>query len=504
MSKTKILVVEDEGLVAAEIKTRLESLGYAVPEIAFTGQQAIDATAKTRPDLVLMDIGLKGDIDGIETAVQIRTLFDVPVVYLTAYSDDETLKRAKMSEPFGFIVKPFEELNLHTTIEIAIYKHKLERKLRESERKYRYLADETADVVAVIVDGKFYWINRASMDMFGYSKEELIGNHIGLIWNEEDILKITRGSKDWLSGRSVPYRYEIKARRKDGRMIDISLLAKEIIFEEMEAIQLVIKDVTERKMAQKAFKESESKYRHLVENIQEGIFVIDADSNITFVNAIMADMLGYSIDEVLGKSLFSYMDEAGAETCRYNMERHKRGIVEHHDIEFHHKDGRNVQAILKIAPIMDQDGHYTGAIASVTDITERKKTEKNIWESEARLRGIIENAQAGYFRIDKNGLYDHVNVAWLRMHGFTAVDEVIGQHYSLTQVDEDRAKAGEIIEKLLQGEPIASLEFTRLCKDGSVAHHLLSASPIKRGGRIEGLEGFIIDTTYMWKEREPQ
>ncbi len=502
MIKAKILIVEDEGLVAAEIKTRLESSGYTVPAIAYTGQQAVDMTAKMRPDLVLMDIGLKGDIDGIEAAVQIRTLFDIPVVYLTAYSDDETLMRAKMSEPFGFIIKPFEELNLHTSIEIAIYKHRMERKLRESERKFRYLADETADVVTVIVDGKFFWINSASADILGYSREELIGQDLQAILSTEDVMKITRSLKDWLSGKRTPSYYEIKARHKDDRIIDVSVSAKEIVFENKEAVQLVMKDITERKRAEEALRESEKKYRQLIENIQEGIWVIDEDYNIIFVNSIMVGILGYSTNEMLGKSLFSYMDEAGAERCKYNMERRKRGIIEQQDFEFSRKDGRPIQVDLKISPVTSEEKDFAGAIAIVTDITERKRTHDSLRESEARLRGIIENAQAGYFYIDRNGLYEHVNYAWLRMHGFTAIDEVIGQHFSLTQVEEDLDKAKEYLKRLLRGESITSVEFTRRCKDGSVGYHIFSATPIKMGGKIIGLEGFMIDTTQLKKAIE--
>ena len=100
---TKILVVEDEGIVAMHLKNRLKSLGYAVSAVVFSGEEAIKKAAETHPDLVLMDIRLKGEMDGIEAAEQIRVRFNIPVVYLTAYTDDETLQRAKVTEPFGLL-----------------------------------------------------------------------------------------------------------------------------------------------------------------------------------------------------------------------------------------------------------------------------------------------------------------------------------------------------------------------------------------------------------------
>ena len=126
MANTKIMVVEDEGIVALDIQSKLEGKGYEVPAVVATGEEAVQKAGETRPDLVLMDIQLEGEMDGVEAAEQIRTRFAIPVVYLTAYSDDNTLQRAKIAEPFGYLLKPFEEKKLHTTIEIALYKHQIE------------------------------------------------------------------------------------------------------------------------------------------------------------------------------------------------------------------------------------------------------------------------------------------------------------------------------------------------------------------------------------------
>lgn len=123
MTDAKILVVEDENIVALEIKKRLQKLGYIVPGVASTGEDAITKAEGILPDLVLMDIMLKGEIDGIHAAGEIRRRFNIPVIYLTAYSDEETLQRAKMTEPYGYILKPFEEDDLRTAIEIALYRH---------------------------------------------------------------------------------------------------------------------------------------------------------------------------------------------------------------------------------------------------------------------------------------------------------------------------------------------------------------------------------------------
>lgn len=123
MAKTTVLVVEDETIVAKDIQVSLRKLGYAVPETVSTGEDAIRAASEYKPDIVLMDIMLRGAMSGIEAAEKIRETLTIPVIYLTAYSDESTLSKAKITEPYGYIIKPYKEIDLHTTIEMALYKH---------------------------------------------------------------------------------------------------------------------------------------------------------------------------------------------------------------------------------------------------------------------------------------------------------------------------------------------------------------------------------------------
>ena len=122
----KLLIVEDEGVVAWHIQEALENLGHTVVASVASGKKAVEIAAETQPDLVLMDIRLKGDIDGIEAAQQINAHFHTPIIYLTAYSDDPTLERALTTNPYGYLIKPFQEKELRTTLEIALRRHRLE------------------------------------------------------------------------------------------------------------------------------------------------------------------------------------------------------------------------------------------------------------------------------------------------------------------------------------------------------------------------------------------
>ncbi|MFA7229353.1 MAG: response regulator, partial [Melioribacteraceae bacterium] len=133
MAENKILVVEDEMIISMELSHRLRRSGFDVVATAASGEDAIKKALELSPDLILMDIHIAGEIDGIQTAELIHSKEDIPIIYLTAFSDEKTLDRAKLTEPYGFLIKPFEQRELETTIEVALYKRSVELKQKENE-----------------------------------------------------------------------------------------------------------------------------------------------------------------------------------------------------------------------------------------------------------------------------------------------------------------------------------------------------------------------------------
>ena len=152
IKKVTVLVVEDENIIARDIQSKLRRIGYDVPVIIMTGEEAVACSEQLRPDIVLMDIVLKGDMDGIEAANTIKARFDIPIVYLTAYADEGTLKRAVVTEPFGYMLKPFGERELHTNIEITLYRHEAEKRQREDNVKLTRVFEETINALASTVE----------------------------------------------------------------------------------------------------------------------------------------------------------------------------------------------------------------------------------------------------------------------------------------------------------------------------------------------------------------
>jgi len=167
MKKARILVVEDDGIIAMTLRNRLLGLGYDVPPTVFSGEEAIAQTAELVPDLVLMDIHLSGEMDGIEAADQIRTQHDTPVIFVTAYADQATLERAKVTEPYGYILKPYQEREVQTAIEITLYKRQAENRLREAEAQLRQA--EKLEAVGLLAAGIAHHFNNLMAIVIGYT-----------------------------------------------------------------------------------------------------------------------------------------------------------------------------------------------------------------------------------------------------------------------------------------------------------------------------------------------
>ncbi len=180
MKGSRILVVEDESILAHDISQLLEQFGYVVDGIESTAAGAIQRVDESEPDLILMDVRLKGGIDGIDAAHAIQENHDIPIIYLTAYADPDTLERAKITQPFGYILKPFDDRELHTVIEMGLYKHQMERDIRDSEARHRSLIQDVINVSklgVLILDKqrKVVWINQALEAYFGLHRDDIVG-----------------------------------------------------------------------------------------------------------------------------------------------------------------------------------------------------------------------------------------------------------------------------------------------------------------------------------------
>ena len=187
----QILVVEDEAIVGMDIQRRLKNLGYIVPVVVSSGEEAVNKVHENNPDLILMDINLNGKMDGIDATSKIHSFSDIPVIYLTAYTDKKTLERAKITEPYAYIIKPFKDRELQINLEIAFYKNRMEKMLKESQRslseKNQWLAaviEGIGDaVIATDPEGKIRLMNPIAEALTGWNQKDALGKPLAGVFN---------------------------------------------------------------------------------------------------------------------------------------------------------------------------------------------------------------------------------------------------------------------------------------------------------------------------------
>jgi two-component system cell cycle sensor histidine kinase/response regulator CckA len=263
MNKTSILIVENEAIVAADLANKLKRLGYEVAGIAVGGEEALALAGDLRPQLILMDIRLEDSIDGIEAAEMIRGRHDIPVIYLTAYSDSATLARAKLTGPFGYILKPFEERDLATQIELALYKHQADLEVRQQHELLRVTLTSIGDaVIATDAEGRITFTNPVAESLTGWKAEEACGKPIPSVFRvinertgeilDDPIARVLR------EGRVVALANQTTLSTRDGRTVPIEDSAAPILDVRggMIGAVLVFHDVTEKRRAAEELRRS--------------------------------------------------------------------------------------------------------------------------------------------------------------------------------------------------------------------------------------------------------
>ena len=253
----KILIVEDEGITALDIRNHLLDFGYAVTGIASSGEQAIAHAAKTPPDLVLMDIMLKGAMDGIQTAARLRERMDMPVIFLTAYGDEATVQRAASTAPYGYLLKPLRTGELRAMVEVALCKHQLERKLKQSEQWLAKTLHSIGDaVITTDARGQINFVNPAAETLTGWRHSEAKGVNVADVFrivDEKTRLPVANTVVIALSqAAAAGPRGPILLLRRTGAETPIDEVATPIVDDRGALIGavLVFRDVTERRRAE--------------------------------------------------------------------------------------------------------------------------------------------------------------------------------------------------------------------------------------------------------------
>ncbi|MBN2078076.1 MAG: PAS domain S-box protein [Spirochaetes bacterium] len=442
MSGRRILVVEDEVVIALGLARSLERLGYEAADTVSTGEEAVARALELVPDLVLMDIILAGPMDGVAAARRIREEADIPVIYLSANADAATVERARDTMPYGYLNKPINERDLMTGIDAALQQHRMDRRLRESEEKYRGLVESLNDmVIATDERGTVTYVSPQVKDITGYEVHEVEGRNFNEFTHPEDRQMLAEMFAAGVMGAAQNREYRVVSR--EGETIWVRTSGRPVFTRgRFAGVSGVITDITERKRAEEEvtranrelaaaneelravveelestneefeainrellgardeLSEKEALFRSILRAAPIGIGIV-RDRVLGWTGGMMSEITGYSGEELEGRSArMLYLSDGdyeyvGKEKYRQIGER-GTGSVE---TRWRRKDGSIIDIILSSTPL-DQSNPGAALIFTALDITERKRAERSLAESEEKYRHFMENLSDSLWVLD--------------------------------------------------------------------------------------------------------
>ncbi len=398
----KILIVEDEAAAAMHLRKYLESAGYAVVGQAFTGAQAVERARSLSPELVLMDIVLQGDMNGIEASEIIKSELNVPILFISAYSDDSIVKQAKSVNPYGYILKPFQENQIKVALEVAFEKIASDRQLYESREKYHQMVQSTHEGMLVIQDDLIASANRTAIEVLGYRPEEIISRPFLNFFHPDEREAVHDGYLRRLDGQTTGvYACRVTDAKGDVKWLEINFIAMH--WEGRPAVLCLLADVTGRKLAQEesnkyrshleklveertgmlvkasdklqkeietrrlsedAIDESAQKWRALFEYSSDVVYLTSHDGRFVEINAAGENLLGYTRADLLDLHLGDICKNRN-DGKKFQKEIEQKGFVEDYRLIFKKRNGSSISCLVTSQSIRDGAGNikaYQGII----------------------------------------------------------------------------------------------------------------------------------------------
>ena len=504
---TKVLIVEDETIIAMELEDRLTHLGYAVTGSAASASAAFNSIENERPDIVLMDIHIQGSQDGIETAKQVGIHFNIPVIYLTAYADDATVQRAKITKPFAYLVKPFREDELRAAIEVARYTHDLETQVQEKQQFIEQITGTLPDIVYV-VDLKEYkniFVNRELLNTLGYSLDDIRARNLSLnsVTHPDDLHLVTQASQRVRAAADGEV-VEIEYRMKHADESWIWLHTRNTVFKrdrEGNVVQFlgIAQDITARKHSEEALMRSE----YLLSEAQAVANLGSWDWNILENKTEWSHEL-YKIFGITPEFLVPNAYE-GFLNCIHHLDRERIARVmeqslatkESFEIEYRivrPLDGEERFIHSRGRVNSDRNGKIVRMHGSSQDITERKKTDAALLKSQKRYYDLFSNAIVGIFQSTAEGAIVTANTYLATITGYESVDELLNKNTADLYWDSQERSA--IMNRYGSQDIASNLEIRWRKKDGSQLWVELNARRVyDESEHLVLFEGFITDIT---------
>jgi PAS domain S-box-containing protein len=432
--KERILVVEDEAIVLLDLKNRLNTLGYVIVGSASYGEDAIKKAEEIRPDIILMDIGLKGKVDGIEAADHIRRQLNIPIIFLTANSDFTTLQRAKVTEPFGYILKPFDERELRTNIEMALYKHALDIKLNQTRRWMETTLNSIGDaVITTDIDARITFMNPAAEAMTGWKSADAMNKEISEVLNilEEDTRAPVTGQVERVLQRNHPFSF-------NGHTILVCCTGQEVPVDSSASpikdsngkaigVAFVFRDVSEKRKVENAMRESESSLAKAQAIAHVGDWEMDMKANTMRWSSEVCRILGITSDS-LQSSPKMFLDSMLPEDRSAIIKQFRDIPPEWTNASFDFRIARPDGTIRYVHNEAEFTRDETGAVVkmfgTLQDVTERRLAEEALKVSEERFFNVTNSTLDAIISMNESAIIIFWNKAAERIFGYSKYEAI--------------------------------------------------------------------------------
>lgn len=460
----KILIFEDESIIAMELKRKLEQIGYIVPAVESFGEKAIEMVERYNPDLILMDIMLEGQVDGIQAATRIREKKNIPLVFLTAYSDDRTIQRVKQIEPYGYILKPFDEREIKTVVELALYKHAMQRKIQESEQWLSATLRSIADAVITTSNKDVVsYINPVAESLTGWTKEEAIEKPVSAILTllDSDTREaIQNPTQQLISSAENESSMNCILISKSDQEIYVELSCSPILTERNKnnGVVFAFRDITRRRQIESALRQSEERFRSLVESSQTGILIIDKSFQVIYSNEEVARIFGYARDEIVNHDFRKFLKGSSKAKLvdRYLRRQKGEAIPSRYNMEMISKTGELKRVEVTNSMIEDKYGN-TQTVIQILDITQRIQLEEQLRQAQ-KMKAI--GTLAGGIAHDFNNILTAIRGC--TDMALKEVDDSHSVHAELVEVQTSAERAADLTRQLLAFSRNQPLEYKYL------------------------------------------
>ena len=531
MTQKRVLIVEDEMLVALDIELQLKKHGFAIVEKFSSGDKAVSKILEIKPDVILMDINLKGDIDGIETTILLKEIIDIPIVFLTALSDDDTFQKVKHLNPAGFILKPINYTQLISTIELALNRFSVEQRLIEINERYNSLFERSLDGIFIFNNEYIITdVNEVFSNILRCSYDNLVGKSVYDIIGEKNCEKFEVTISELLTKNISKNILQVNLINNEGleknleiNIVTLNLKNRPISF------QAIVQDITPLVAVHNAWGESQRRYRDLYsmmrlmcDNVPDMIWAKDLEKKYIFANKAICDNLIFAsdIDEPIGKNDLFFVNRIRAEKPE-DKDYHTFGEIcqDSDSVVMSNKKAQRFEEFGNVksnflfldvckAPFLDLNGNMIGTVGSARDVTKEKEIEKEakrnaeiIKENEEFYRNISQLTSDYFYVVEiKGDEYIPVRIIGTveTTTGYTAEEFINGKiKWEDLVLKEDLEKTYLLLKSAIEKSEKGDLEYRIISKNGDVKWLQEYCTPIVDEERnIIKLLGAVQDITH--------